>query len=35
MLAKVEAETIRSEDNARLRELKVEIHVLMDKETRM
>ena len=32
---KVEAEAIRMGDNSWLRELKVEIHVLMDKETRL
>ena len=35
MLAKIEAETMRRGDNSQLRELKVEIHDLMDKETRM
>ena len=35
MLAKIEAETMKKGDNSRLRELKAEIHVLMDKETRM
>ena len=35
MLARIEAETMRRGDNSRLRELKAEIHVLMDKETRM
>ena len=35
MLAKVEAKTMRRGDNARLRELKAEIHVLMDKETQI
>ena len=32
MLAKIEAETMRRGDNSRLRELKAEIHDLMDKE---
>ena len=35
MIAKIEAETMRRGDNSQLRELKVEIHDLMDKETRM
>ena len=33
LLAKVEAEALRRGDNTRLRELKIEIHVLMDRET--
>ena len=35
MLAKVEAEALRRGDNTRLRELKAEIHVLMDRETQL
>ncbi|XP_075633948.1 uncharacterized protein LOC142606496 [Castanea sativa] len=35
MLARIEAKTMRRGDNSRLRELKAEIHDLMDKETRM
>ena len=35
MLAKIKAETMRRGDNSQLRELKVEIHDLMDKETLM
>ena len=35
MLAKIKAKTMRRGDNSRLRELKAEIHDLMDKETGM
>ncbi|XP_075656619.1 uncharacterized protein LOC142626791 [Castanea sativa] len=35
LLARIEAKTMRGGDNSRLRELKAEIHDLMDKETRM
>ena len=35
MLAKAEAEALRTRENTRLRELKAEIHVLMDRETRL
>ena len=35
LLAKVEAEAMRRGDNSWLRELKAEIHVLMDKETQL
>ena len=35
MLAKAEVDALRRGDNTRLRELKAEIHVLMDRETRL
>ena len=35
LLAKVEVNAMRRGDNSRLRELKAEIHVLMDRETRL
>ena len=35
MLAKIKAKTMRRGDNSRLRELKAEIHDLMDNETGM